>query len=91
MEFPLKEDDILYLSNVHRGTRDKKVADRLKCIKLLNLGHDQSFIAELLEVDEKTVYNWKTKFLTSKSIEQYITDQPTPYSGKLDELKKTSL
>lgn len=90
MEFPLNDRDIMAISDAHRGTRNKKVADRLKCIKLLNQSHDQSFIAELLEIDEKTVYNWKTKYLESKSIEQFIADQPHSYSGKLDDLKKTS-
>lgn len=57
MDFPLNDGDIQGLSELHRRTHDKKIADKLKCIKLLSQNQGQSFIAELLEVDQKTVYN----------------------------------
>ena len=91
MELPLKEQDVLALSKIHRGTKDKRVADKLKCIKLLDQGHEQSFIAQLLEVDEKTVFNWKKKFLESRDFQQILTSQSGNHTGKLDTFKKTPL
>ncbi|MEM0940699.1 MAG: hypothetical protein AAF600_18850 [Bacteroidota bacterium] len=56
MEFSTNNQDALDLSNLHRGNQDKKVADKLKCIQLLDQRYSQSFIAKLPdEMDEKTV------------------------------------
>jgi hypothetical protein len=91
MEFPLNEQDALDLSNIHRGTRERVVADKLKCIKLLSKKHPQSFIADLLDIDDKTVYNWKKEFLGSKNIQDFVVGRQIGYSGRLDGLKKTAL
>ncbi|MEM8940066.1 MAG: hypothetical protein AAGC64_12035 [Bacteroidota bacterium] len=60
----------------------------MKCIQLPNQGHTQSFLAELLVLDEKTGYNWKHTFLGAKNLQQFIADQPRNYLGKVDRLKK---
>lgn len=90
MEFPLKDQTIFDLSNLHRGTRDKKVADKLKCIKLLNQHESQTYISELLEIDEKTVYNWRKEYLEANSLEIFITGRLGNHKGKFDDEKKTS-
>ena len=91
MEFPLRDIDILDISNIHRGTRIKKVADKLKWIKLLSQKRSYSSIAEVLEIDEKTVYNWKKEFLEVRSLQEFVAEPSGNYSGKLDDEKNFSV
>jgi hypothetical protein len=91
MDFPISEQVAFDLSNIHRGTRDKRVADKIKCIKMLSQNYQKSVIASLLDVDEKTVYNWKEEFLEANNLEGFISGILGNYQGKLDEEKKTSL
>ena len=91
MNIPLSDQDSFDLKNIHRGTKEKRVADKIKCIRMLSQNIPKSTIASLLEVDEKTVYNWRQEFLESKSIAAFFSDIKGNYQGKLSEEKKTPL
>lgn len=86
MNIPLSDQDSFDLTNIHRGTKDKRVADKLKCIRMLSQNFPKASIAWVLEVDEKTVYNWKQEFLASKSIADFVSGIQGNYPKK-----KTSL
>jgi transposase-like protein len=91
MIFPLTESVKLDLANVHRGSKQKHIADKIKSIQLIGKGYAQNEIAEILDVCEKTVYNWKQEFINSKDIYEFAIPKENQYGGKLDDEKKTSL
>ena len=91
MNIPLSDQDSFDLTNIHKGTKEKRVADKIKCIRMLSENFPKSTIASLLEVDEKTVYNWRREFLESKSIVAFVSNLKGNYQGKLSEEKKTPL
>lgn len=91
MELPISEQIEFDLSNIHRAVKIKTTADKIKCIKMLSRDFRKSQIAELLEIGEKTVYNWKQEFLSSKTVEEFVAPDKGNHKGKLSELKKTSL
>ena len=92
MELPISNQVKLDFSNIHRAAKDKVVADKIKCIKMLSNNEKKSVIAELLEITEKTIYNWRCEFLLAKNVEDFIaTSNKSHYRGKLSDLKKTSM
>jgi hypothetical protein len=92
MELPISNQVRLDFSNIHRAARDKVVADKIKCIKMLSNKEKKSVIAELLEITERTIYNWRCEFLSARNVEEFITPpSKSHYRGKLSDLKKTAL
>lgn len=91
MELPLSDQVDFDLSNIHRAVKGKVSADKIKCIKMLSGNYKKSQIAELLEIGEKTVYNWKSDFLSARNVEEFIAPIQGNHKGKLSGLKKTSL
>ncbi|MEM6734465.1 MAG: helix-turn-helix domain-containing protein [Bacteroidota bacterium] len=73
MEFPLSKQNVRDLFDIQHCTLDKKVADKLKCIELINRGYDLSHIVNLLEIDEKTIRKWSSDFLACSNIEEFVT------------------
>jgi transposase len=51
----LTEDQILVLKENHRQLRDKRLADRIKAILMLNVGYTYDQIKYLLLLDETTM------------------------------------
>lgn len=51
----LSQAEILAIVKAHRLQKDKRIADRLKCVLLLNKGFSFLEIAELLLLDEDTI------------------------------------
>lgn len=91
MKFPLTASIKLDLSNLHKGSKQKYIADRVKSIQLIGNGYAQKQIAEILGVSEKTLYNWRQEFLNAKDIYEFASPKANQYQGKLDDEKKTSL
>jgi transposase-like protein len=91
MEIPIREQVEFDLSNIHRAVKVKVIADKIKCIKMLSRNFKKSQIAELLEIGEKTVYNWKHEFISAKNVQEFIAPDIGNHKGKLSDLKKTSL
>ncbi len=91
MELPISEQVEFDLTNIHRAIKGKVGADKIKCIKMLSKNYKQSQIAELLEIGEKTVYNWKQELLSANNVEGFISMKAGNNKGKLNVLKKTSL
>jgi hypothetical protein len=89
MELPISDQVKLDFSNIHRAAKDKVVADKIKCIKMLSKNEKKSIIAKLLEITEKTIYNWRCEFLSAKKVEEFIAPpNKSHYRGKLSGLKK---
>ena len=69
MDIPLSSADEKALLHLHRNTKEKKLADRIKAVILLNKGYSQQEIASILMLDADTITSWITKFKSSTNIE----------------------
>jgi len=88
MQFPLDEVVLLDLSNIHKGTKCKKVADKVKCIQMLSQSIKRDFIANILSITPKTVTIWKQQFEQSKDVISYVQNEHKGSKGYLDDSKK---
>ena len=77
-DFRLTDKEIAALKAVHRKQRDRRLADRIKAVVLLGNGWSVSEAAEVLLLDETTIYHWLEKY------QQGGTDELLTlcYSGK---------
>jgi transposase len=71
------------LKKLHKSLTEKRKADRVKMILLLDKGFSQKEVAELLILDEDTVTKWKNNFLNRTDISSWIEDSFTFFLGKL--------
>ncbi len=83
MDIPLSLENQKALHHLHRNTRDKKIADRIKAIILLNKGYTQKEIASILMLDEDTISSWIKKFKSSTNIKIWLDNNYIAYKGKL--------
>lgn len=91
MKFPLTASIKLDLSNLHKGSKQQYIADRVKSIQLIGKGYAKKQIAEILEVSEKTLYNWRQEYINAKDIYEFASPKANQYQGRLNDEKKTSL
>lgn len=84
MDIPLSSEDQKVLLHLHRNTKGKKTADRIKAIILLNKGYTQKEIASILMLDDDTISNWIKKFNSSINIKIWLDDNYIAYQGKLN-------
>jgi len=63
MDIPVSSEDQEILFQLHRSTKEKKTADRIKTIILLNKGYTQKEIASILLVDGRNSQKLLKKFL----------------------------
>jgi len=57
LDYSLSAEKLAELRAAHRGTRDKREADRIKAVVLLATGWTAEEVAEVLQVDANTVRN----------------------------------
>ena len=63
-KFELTHDQRYHLQRSHRKQRDARLADRIKCILLLDKGWSPSQIQEVLLMDSETIRRHKNAFLS---------------------------
>lgn len=85
MELPLSAEQKIELKRQHRQIKDKRTADRLKIIVMLDAGFTDVQICRLLMLDEETVTSWRKKFKESVSIGEFLNFRYEGYRGRLDE------
>ena len=81
---------MLDLSNTHKGTKSRKVADKVKCIQMLSQSISRGFIANILSITQKKIAVWKQEFEQSKNVISYVQHEHKGFKGYLDEIKKNS-
>ncbi len=79
----ISSDDLESLKQLHKKEKNKRRADRIKMILLLNKGFSQKEVSELLLLDEDTITTWKNKFQNRTDNESWLSDNYVPYFGKL--------
>ncbi|UCE07192.1 MAG: helix-turn-helix domain-containing protein, partial [bacterium] len=72
MDTPLSSEDQTALHQLHRTTKEKRTADRIKAIILLDKGYTQKEIASILMLDEDTISSWIKKFKSSTNIDIWL-------------------
>ena len=57
LDYTLSPEQLDELRAAHRGTQDKREADRIKAVVVLATGWTAEEVAEILQVDANTVRN----------------------------------
>jgi len=87
MEIPLTEKNFIELKRLHRTTKNKKQADRIKIILLFNKGYTKKEIASNILIKENTVSYWINKFKSSLTIDDWFKNNYKAYWGKLTSIQ----
>jgi len=83
----LTKEEEISLKILHKSTKIKKKADRIKSILLLNKGFSYKEIAEILLINDKTVKTIENSYLTDW-IDNFLDDNYVCYSWKLTEIQE---
>lgn len=78
----LTKDQVNELRQAHRSVKDKKLADRIKALILLNNGYSYSHVAEVLLLDEVTIRRYVQRF-KEDGIEGLLECRYSGGAGKL--------
>lgn len=84
MNIPLSDQHIIELKRIHKKTKNKKDADRIKIILLANNGYTHEQIASILLINKNTITYWIKKFKLCSSVNDWIQKNYKPYVGKLN-------
>jgi len=84
MNIPLSISQRIELKNLHRLIKEKRKADRLKMIVMLDEGFSDIQISRILMFDEETVSSWRVKFESSVSFGEFLNHKYEGYNGKLN-------
>ena len=79
------------LKTLHKKEKNKRRADRIKMILLLNKGFSQKEVSELLLLDEDTITTWKKKFQKRTDNTTWLDDHYVPYFGKLSTVEMSRI
>jgi len=82
-EIILSPDEKAKLIKLHKNLKEKRLADRVKCILLLGSGYTHKQIAEILLLDDRTIGRYKE--LYSKGTDQLLEWN---YKGRVTKLTK---
>jgi len=83
MDIPLSKDNLIALKSLHKKTKNKKQADRIKIILLFNNGYTQKEIASNILINENTVSYWIKQFKSSLTFDDWLNNNYKAYWGKL--------
>jgi transposase len=71
--YHLNTEELVILTEMHRACKDKKTADRIKTILMLNNGFTYLQISEILLIDERTINRYKKLYL-NQGVDGLIAD-----------------
>lgn len=83
----ISEGDRSILRQLHREQKEKRYADRIKSILLLDDGYSPEEVSRVLFIDDDTVYGYKKKYQKG-GINELLTDGRVLSSGKKRQLSK---
>jgi len=82
MSIDLSEKELREFIKLHRQLKDKKDADRVKTIILLNDGYSCSKVSEILLLDESTIRRYAERY-EEGGLDELLTYYYKPYEGFL--------
>jgi transposase len=89
-DFRLSEAEIISLTTFHRGCQDKRTADKIKAILLVDKGYTYQQIEDILLIDERTLGRYK-KIYREKGVVGLVSDNYYGGSYKLSEEQRKLL
>jgi len=84
---PEKREELV---RFHRTLRDRRIADRIKAILLLDAGYSHEQVSSILLIDSDTIRKCEKKFLQG-DIDALIAYSYTAYEGKLSQPQREEL
>lgn len=81
-----EEKNILRL--VHRGTKKKRDADKIKAALLSSEGYSAAQIAAILLLDDDTVRSWLVTYAQAPNLATWLRSNHLAYRGKLSESER---
>ena len=89
-EIELTEIERIEYKRQHKICKDKKQADRIKAILLLDKNFTLKQVSDILLIDENTIINWKDRFFEKRDNNDWLKDNYSGYDGRLnkEELNK---
>src|SRR3990167_10012862 len=89
-EIELTEIERIEYKRQHKICKDKKKADRIKAILLLDKNFTLKQVSDILLIDENTIINWKDRFFEKRDNKDWLKDNYSGYDGRLnkEELNK---
>jgi len=78
----LKDEERSLLKKLHRKSKEKRQADRIKCILALDEGYTYAQIENILLLDQASISNYK-KIYQEEGIDKLLETNYNGYSGKL--------
>src|SRR5258708_1146278 len=90
MNHPLSPEDIDELRERHRGCRERRAADRIKAVLMLNAGYCYGQVAESLLLDDATVRDWDAQF-RKDGLDTLLVDRYTGGTSFLTESQEAAL
>jgi len=91
MEIKLSDIELTRLRKLQRANRGNKLFIKITVILMLNGGFTGEDISYALGVNSNTVSTYKKKYLSSKNLENYLSDNYVHYSGKLTKEEEKEL
>lgn len=94
MKITLTGHQVKSLVHLHKSQTDKRKADRIKIILLLNNGYSQKEVADILLLDQDTITEWKKRFLErgdKEDLASWLSDNYIGYVGKVSFTQITHL
>jgi transposase len=85
MELNLEKSQIELLRELQRNTSDRLTYQRLTTLVMIQMKQSASFIAQVLGVDETTIYRHYNQYKSSPNFDTYLATHYKPYVGKLTE------
>jgi transposase len=86
----LTSEQVQVLKQSHKGTREKRLADRIKAVLMLNFGFTHDQISQALLLDETTIRRHVEKFQT-EGIEGLLECHFTGGQSRLTSIQETEL
>lgn len=86
----LTSEQVLVLKQSHKGTREKRLADRIKAVLMLNSGFTYDQISQVLLLDETTIRRHVEKFQTY-GIDELLECRFTGGQSKLSLIQEIEL
>ncbi len=85
MNIPLSTKEKYDLKKMHRKTKNRHDADKIKAVLMFSDGYTATEIATVLLLDDDTVRTWIETYEKNENVETWLETKHIAYQGKLSE------
>lgn len=83
MNIPLSNKEKYDLKKMHRQTKNRRDADKIKAVLMFSDGYTATEIAKVLLLDDDTVRAWISYYKEKENVEEWLMMNYVAYTGKL--------